>query len=200
MTDWRDILTVFMTHSDNAAASASRSSQLCTQCGICCQAMFNFVRVADEEVERLSALGFDIIRDHDGKNSFLFPCPKLRGTTCGVYENRPAACRAFRCKILKDYEAGVLEEADAKHIIAEGRELIDRARASFTGSSDDIQPRRLANLERGSGATGGRAIDDDSALAILRLTSLHRFLDKHFRTPDERFLGEMPVGKDLGAG
>lgn len=68
------------------------------------------------------------------------PCAALEGSRCSVYEQRPAACRQFECKVLVGHRRGDLS-------LEQARSLIDRALTA----SRDLRPRLEALLPEPSG-------------------------------------------------
>jgi hypothetical protein len=113
---------------------------------------------------------------------FLLPCPQLKGTSCGIYGSRPAVCGRYRCRILRDVEAGAIELPDAVEKVREGRRLYEdtlrvlppgmtlpQARALWTGPQDAAE---------GPGATRYPAV-------VLQVLVLMRHIDQHFRHSDE---------------
>lgn len=100
---------------------------LCTTCGLCCSgALFVRAPLKPEEVawarskRMLSVLG-------DGPEpSFGQPCVLLDGTRCAAYEERPAVCRRFECKLLKKVAAGELPLDAARAKVQRVQELFAR--------------------------------------------------------------------------
>lgn len=87
---------------------------LCLECGACCDGtMFPHADVSFEEAARLG----DRIEVREGK--LLQPCRALSGRACGVYEVRPAVCRAYRCLALQQLDAGEVTLEEARETIGE---------------------------------------------------------------------------------
>lgn len=90
---------------DRLAARFGREAEArmdCTACGACCRSCH--VPVEDAEVERLAgrlSLPVQSFReqhmepDDDGEPALRAPCVFLQGNRCGVYEDRPQACRGY---------------------------------------------------------------------------------------------------------
>jgi Fe-S-cluster containining protein len=76
-------------------------STLCTQCGLCCQGVLDERgRLKEGEAEPLAALGMQI-ENSRGFMTFALPCPKVEGTTCTIYEQRPATCAGYKSALQK---------------------------------------------------------------------------------------------------
>lgn len=83
--------------------SEAEASMNCTTCGACCRA--NHVPLTQDEENRLASLmSLPVVefhdrhmeRDDEGEWTLnANPCPFLQGTRCGVYRDRPDACRGY---------------------------------------------------------------------------------------------------------
>jgi Fe-S-cluster containining protein len=83
--------------------SANASESLCLRCGLCCDgSLFSFLGVQPGEVERLAARGLVAETRPDGRLALGLTkgCPGLSGKTCTLYEDRPLACRDYKCLLL----------------------------------------------------------------------------------------------------
>ncbi len=114
----------------NTESFAAAASRLCAACGMCCDGtMFQIVRMQPGEVPaELGKLGLKI-RCRDGEYFMEQPCSALRANGCTVYERRPVRCRLFNCQQLGRMERGETTEAEAKAMIVETRELVERVRS-----------------------------------------------------------------------
>lgn len=74
---------------------------ICLSCGFCCDGTL-FDKVSIELTEHFQ---FPIEGDKDNGFYFLQPCLAHEGSKCTIYDERPEACVAFRCKLLKNLEA-----------------------------------------------------------------------------------------------
>ncbi|MGQ0507356.1 MAG: YkgJ family cysteine cluster protein [Myxococcaceae bacterium] len=122
-----------------AAKSGEGSSPavftLCEHCGLCCDGtLFTFVSLTDEEAARLRARDLSLgLRE--GKAVLQQRCSALSGTLCGIYEERPAACRAYECLLYKAVQEGEVDEREALRLIDEVKQSrsIDLLRRHFLG-------------------------------------------------------------------
>ncbi|HOB73228.1 MAG TPA: YkgJ family cysteine cluster protein [Phycisphaerae bacterium] len=90
---------------DRLAAQFGREAEAqmdCTTCGACCRSCH--VPVDEAEVERLAArlnLPVSSFREQhmdpldDDEPALRAPCVFLEGNRCGIYEDRPEACRGY---------------------------------------------------------------------------------------------------------
>jgi hypothetical protein len=120
---------------------------LCLACGLCCDGtLFYGVPVSEDEAKALAGR----VRIDAACSQLLQGCVALGGDLrCSVYEDRPQACRRFRCTVLRALEAGQLtsEEAHAAidEVLSVRRELADALK---------LDPRAaVAHVRETSGAT-----------------------------------------------
>jgi len=130
-----------------AQSTAAAVSQLCPNCGLCC----NGVLFADVELRkgddagRLAGLGFSL--EKKGRNqAFTQPCACFDGRLCGIYAERPVRCRTFECGLLKRVQTGKLDTNAALKKIAQTRRKAEKVRGLLRelGQRDE----RLALTER----------------------------------------------------
>lgn len=155
-----------------------QAGDLCTACGLCCAgSLFNFLTLELDDIEPGVRLGLPINIDEDGL-SFDFPCPKLAGTCCTVYDDRPSGCRTYRCKLLKRLDA---DEVPLRHAIEIAESARDAFRLVQAELGEETIPqyrrRRVAALERNKALPRTPARD--------RLNELDAILDQHFRKPSQ---------------
>jgi uncharacterized protein len=101
--------------------------QLCPACGLCCNGvLFSDVELPPGgEARKLEALGVTLIRK-GRKLAFSQPCSCFDGQFCRIYEDRPARCRTFECRLLQRAQAGELTAASALKTIAQTRRQADK--------------------------------------------------------------------------
>src|SRR5690606_5789496 len=75
---------------------------------------------------------------------FALPCPRLNGTICEVYQERPRVCGRYKCQLLQDFEAGVTPMAEAASKVAEARRLVRELQGALPAGTTLHQARRLA--------------------------------------------------------
>ncbi len=108
---------------------AAEAEMDCTTCGACCRE--NHIPLDEDEVHRLSArLALPVLdfrqvhmdRDDDGRPALrATPCPFLEESRCGIYADRPEACRGYPylgMDVRKDF-VGLLERAETCPIVYE---------------------------------------------------------------------------------
>lgn len=135
--------------------------------------MFQVVPVTPDEAARLAGR---VTLSSDGSKLFQ-RCRALDGCSCGVYADRPATCRAFKCLVLAQLEAGKLSEADAHDAIQDvlGR----RARVAELMAEADVH--RAMELAREQ-VSAGTASDELSA-ALRRLGQALLFMQLQPQDP-----------------
>ncbi|APR86699.1 Hypothetical protein A7982_12048 [Minicystis rosea] len=84
-------------------------SALCLACGLCCAgAFYDLVPLDPDELEHAERLRLPLF-DREPLLSFRLPCPRLDGTACTIYTERPRECARFACELLKAYRHGEVE-------------------------------------------------------------------------------------------
>jgi Fe-S-cluster containining protein len=99
-------------------------SDLCLHCGLCCDgSLFGRVPLEPGEAERLADRPVDFAPHGRALEQ---PCRALGPHGCAIYDERPAACRRFTCRLLA--RGGPLEPRQA--VVRHARELLaDEARS-----------------------------------------------------------------------
>ena len=134
---------------------------LCLKCGLCCDGtMFQVANVTPEEADRLEGK-VELTAD---RTQLVQGCRALDGCRCGVYLERPAVCRTFKCLALASLEAGKLSEAEAHEAIDEVQGRRKRV-AELLGVDDVHHAVGLAREQVGAG-TASQEVSD--ALRRLR--------------------------------
>lgn len=166
------------------------SSRLCNACGLCCrEELFEYAWVEDHERDALTDLGIDVYRGKDDKLRFDLTCRRYSGSCCEIYADRPLACRVFRCKLLKAYEAGTVEEADAVDRVSEAHAMIANVSAMLEPGQTLRRSTWVPLIERWERESANNTLPPRFATAFVALLRLNRFLDVHFRQ------GLPPVGR-----
>jgi hypothetical protein len=161
------------------------ATRLCAGCGMCCNGtLFHLVRIQPGDNPRaLESLGLKIKGRKSHQPHFKQPCPAHRDSQCTIYGDRPARCRLFECRQLKQVDLGEITEAQAQARIDEAlrqvtgiRELLGAA-----GDNDGHKPlaQRYDNL-MADPASADQATLDQLTAAMQELKIL---LDSEFRAP-----------------
>lgn len=114
----------------NAVKPTDAVSQLCPNCGLCC----NGVLFADVELRKgddskqLTKLGLTLAKKGRGKLAFAQPCVCFDGKLCGIYAGRPKRCRTFECGLLKRAQADGLEADAALRTISRTKRQVEKVR------------------------------------------------------------------------
>jgi uncharacterized protein len=132
-----------------------QSQTLCKSCGLCCSGhLFAWVRLNANELDKVEALGLNVIRNDPRQRGFLQPCPVWQGGVCTVYESPdyPSSCRKYKCIVLRKLLDKEIDFPNAMNQIEETLRLI-REVENFLPTSSAISFReRLIthkeNLER----------------------------------------------------
>ncbi|HEY4166547.1 MAG TPA: YkgJ family cysteine cluster protein [Reyranella sp.] len=161
-------------------------SSLCLSCGLCCSgAIFGRVPVEqDDDVAWLDAAGV-ALSVNCGEREFKLPCPAHDGRQCQVYASRPAACRDYRCDLLRRVTGGEIAHVEALGIIGEAvrlnRNLLQAIRDVAPGDSSRMPRARLLRhfserLESASEPEARRRI----ANIVVQILGLDGYLRRNF--------------------
>jgi Fe-S-cluster containining protein len=112
-------------------------SALCLACGLCCAgAFYDLVPLDPDELDHAAKLRLPLF-DREPLLSFRLPCPRLDGTACTVYAERPRECARFACELLKAYRHGEVELDEAVARVGEARAAFAKVGALRTGDPHD---------------------------------------------------------------
>lgn len=177
---------------DGSAADVAQASSLCTACGLCCMGAIHSAAVLDDdEVARATAIGLPVL-DRPGRPGFALPCPKLAGTSCTIFGQRPRVCGRYMCQVLIDYRDGRLSFDEATEHVRCAQNLLASVQAVLPdrmtlGEANAMVRRPVTS---GEGPAPGAQADELLELR-LRVIALQLYLDKHFRRPKEGTVLEM---------
>ena len=175
------------------AVADPRSSDLCLDCGLCCDgSIFGKARLRPDELELSVAAGLERV-DDDGQAFFRLGCSCLDRTACRIYEKRPETCRTFRCALLNRLDTGDVDFMTAKTMVAEARRLADRADELNDRVENRADARERWYHQFGAllaGEARGSADQRADPAWLIAMTAFNRFLDRHFRHPAQRQIRE----------
>jgi hypothetical protein len=137
-------------------------------------------RAEPDEIEALRGLGMQVITGE--KTWFSLPCPHLKGTSCGIYHDRPQVCSGYRCGLLRQVEDGTSALSDALTKVHEARRLYEAVVRLLPPGMTLPQARALP---RDSKSAPDTIAADRYPLLVLQVLTLMRYLDQHFRHSDE---------------
>lgn len=159
----------------------SLSTALCTQCGLCCTGALHDYAVLDpDEIDHARNLGLTL--RSKGRPGFALPCPRLSGTCCSIYGDRPSVCGRFECALLERVEAGSITLDAATTVVTEARELADAVLVQLPTGMTIPAARDLNEAHD----LAGRAATPPAQMQLrLAITALSLLLDRHFRKASE---------------
>ncbi len=157
-------------------------SALCTECGLCCTGALHDYAVLDpDEVDYARSIGMTLRTE--GRPGFALPCPKLSGSCCSIYADRPKVCRRFRCGLLERLDNGLIDGAAAAAIVVEAKQYFAAVEAQMPDGMTIPVARALSKSPPAPG------LDADGRKSEMRLrlavTALSLILDRHFRSSSE---------------
>lgn len=131
------------------------------------------------ELPHARALGLEILPTE--QPMFALPCPRLNGTVCGVYNERPNVCGNYKCQLLQDFEAGATPMAEAVSKVDEVRRLVRELLAALPAGMTLHQARRLALGAAPDQGDGEALSARELSLLRVRATAMEWYIDRHFR-------------------
>jgi hypothetical protein len=142
--------------------NASQANTLCRACGLCCTGhLFIWTKLRPAELDPVEALGMPVLRSEPRQRGFNQPCPLWHGE-CTVYASPhyPHACRAYKCKLLKEMPGESVSLAEALAIVNMAKEMIQEVEALLpTSSMPNFRERLVAHLERLKTSSGNEKMD-----------------------------------------
>jgi hypothetical protein len=103
---------------------SARLSELCCECGLCCDgSLFRFLPADPAELERYAALGLPTVIQ-SGRPAMPLPCLRLADRCCTVYADRPTGCRSYRCRLSHRLGAGEVTMVQALTAVHEAQARI----------------------------------------------------------------------------
>jgi Fe-S-cluster containining protein len=114
----------------SAAKPTDAVSQLCPNCGLCCDStLFRDAELQrGDNAKRLAGLGLSLEKKGRNKLAFAQPCACFDGKFCGIYSERPKRCRTFECGLLKRVQADELAVNAALKKISEAKKRAENVR------------------------------------------------------------------------
>ncbi len=127
-----------------------RAAALCKSCGLCCTGhLFIWVKLKPAELDPAEKLGMQVYRSDPTQRGFSQPCPLWKGQ-CTIYHSPhyPRACRAYRCKLLKEVSAETTSLSEALEAVEQAKVLISDLEPLLPDqSSKSFRERFVAHIE-----------------------------------------------------
>jgi hypothetical protein len=123
----------------------SQANILCKSCGLCCTGhLFGWAQLRPAELDSAEALGMNVFRSDPNQRRFSQPCPLWHGQ-CTIYfsPHYPYACRAYKCKLLKEMLGENISLPDALKFIEQAKEMINEMEPLLPASLENNFRERL---------------------------------------------------------
>lgn len=160
------------------AEMSRSSSELCLECGLCCQGIwFDYVPMSSALLS-LIPQSAGVIDTNSGGRVCKLPCPFHLAGRCSVYDRRPKACVNYECKLLGKYLKGDSSLEESLRVVRKARALTDLLEQE--GDSNESlrgKLRRLLNRPPHVWATEACV---RNAMIALALVAMFR---RHFEVP-----------------
>ncbi len=161
-----------------------QANTLCRSCGLCCTGhVFIWTKLRPAELDPVEELGMTVLRSEPRQRGFNQPCPLWQGE-CTIYASPhyPHACRAYKCKLLKEMLGEKVSLPEALAIVEMAKEMIHDVEALLPPSSmPNFRERLVAHLERQK--TLSRQEDTDREFQ-LKVEALLKFYEQVFGVTD----------------
>lgn len=159
------------------------TTTLCLACGICCEGVLHNHATADaEELKRIEGLGVSLYEKQDYP-AFALPCPCHVDRCCTVYDQRPAACEAYKCSLLQAAQEGKRSFSEAHRIVEQAREVMGRIYETIGRRDKELriwdQARNFLSERREESASED-AFRRGNAALMLDLNVLALLCGRHF--------------------
>jgi uncharacterized protein len=157
-------------------------SRLCTQCGLCCTgALHNYAVLEPGEIPFARTLGLTLRTE--GKPGFALPCPRLVGSKCSIYLDRPNVCGRYKCQLLESVEAGATAFESAIDRVAIAKGLAAKVAAAMPAGMTLPEARQRFKTDPSMETSPPERVEDMPLK--LAITALSVYLDKYFRHSKE---------------
>jgi hypothetical protein len=125
------------------------------------------------------------VEHHPRRTYFRQPCPFHSEGRCTHYAERWEVCRHFRCALLRRYQAGEIELAEARATIATAFALVAAVKDADPAAGVVGERRRLRRqlAERAQSGGGDR---DSVSRRLINIIALDSFLERRFRNTKVR--------------
>jgi hypothetical protein len=111
-----------MIETDRTQPGDSESGNICIECGLCCDgSMFGYINIdKNDDLTFLKQRRFEFFADRD-KLFSRQPCVGQEGKLCRLYNDarRFKVCKAFKCRLLRQYLSGEISYPSAMAVIRE---------------------------------------------------------------------------------
>ena len=175
-----------------ATQASPTGSDLCTECGLCCDGTwFEYVPITEEQIGVANSVGLEVTNDANGLN-FKLPCHNLCDCKCMVYQRRPQVCSDFQCHLLRSLLQGRLTLEECLKPVRRARQLVQKIKAeNRSGKPFRIRLREIVRDTTGAERVEAIKANKDWVLMNLALLSLYT---QHFEAPKPRSgdTGESP--------
>lgn len=167
--------------------TTSQASELCLECGLCCQGVLHKNVILEvEAIPLLEELGVPTYAEGDGYR-FDLPCPLFNGK-CSIYHlKRPATCGSYQCKLMKAYIQGQISLEEGLQIVRRAKGLVANLQGRL--KTDDQLQRMWETIQEDWNLDSPEANTPEFRCAhakdLLALAALSAYLKNHFFKPKE---------------
>jgi Fe-S-cluster containining protein len=169
----------------NALLAGSATEVPCGDCTACCRS-FQFVHIGPEETAALARIPAELLFPAPGHSEGAVllgydergHCPMLEGDRCSIYDDRPATCRSYDCRVFPAAGVAVVDEQQAA--IAERAKRWSFAHPSSRDRAEHAAVEAAAGFvtERGELLPSKLAPRNATELAVLAVEVYEVFLDR----------------------
>ena len=109
------------------------------------------------------------------------------------YPTRFDICRSFRCALLKRYQAGEIDLANARATVERALELISAVKADDPGATGFGERQNLRRQLSDRMKSSSEQDRPNVASRLLKMVALDEFLSGHFREKKDEDAGSTPA-------
>jgi len=173
-------------------ANSEDSKKLCSLCGMCCSGIIVDIVIISENdpKEMFLDLIFDKEFNGSSRSFFPLPCPHHNGHHCKIYDDTPKICKEWLCKLLINFESGIIDFNYALSKINLVKDLASQIDSflKMHGQEDENQSwrKRVSNFYRKKYPNLDKSgFSNHNTEFLLNISTLDVYANKYF-IPDKK--------------
>jgi hypothetical protein len=153
----------------------------CVGCGMCCNGtIYWMAKVTPGEEPGIEAQGLELMEEQ-GTTYFRLPCHHEECGRCTIYADRFDICRSFRCHLLRDYQGGLVDLAEARRRVETALQLVDAVKSDDPAAANAFNRREIRESLARPVPGETEAARSERARRLLNIIALDTCLERWFR-------------------